>query len=162
MHIKINGMYVYCFAFLCIGIAVGCIASACINKTSYVSQERQEPLSNKYVAVDRARLIRAVLGDKRDSAFVTTQLLSKCSALGPKSTYLIDCVNDNFLWAQIDAENGGSAGMSLMYEQYARSRSCYDLYRSIYWLNKLKVITSDNLEDRYREIAKRISTCQHD
>ena len=159
MQGKLRTTVILCLACLIGGLALGYFSAISAGKVGKRNGGFEE-ISSKYTNVDRAKLVKAVLGDKAESTRVTAALLQSCSALGADSKYLLECVDENFRWAEIDAENGGSIGISMIYEQYSHGESCYSLYRALYWLNRLKSVSTADLSDRYADLNSRIKSCQ--
>jgi hypothetical protein len=104
---------------------------------------------------------RALQGDKRSSANIVIRI-SDCATVEQvydrKST---ECTAQQRYWLNIDAENGGSYGMSVRFNELSYSERCADRIRSLFWASKLiSVADREGVFSKERErISRTMAAC---
>jgi len=90
----------------------------------------------------------ALMGDKNSST-ILTRATNDCATLEQFGRKDGDkCRSNQYFWQMIDAENGGSDGMSALEISFSASSDCVYKLRAIFWLSRLQQLDPGNGSNR--------------
>ena len=130
------------WAYLIIGLAMGVILTLLsshalkvptegkIQKWYFPSYPLSEPL-------DKIESL-ALMGDVKSSNAILNKI-NDCSTIEVGTGNISSaCVSTQRYWQLVDAENGGTLGMSILFNDLSASKNCSDKIRAVFWLNRIR------------------------